>query len=178
MCIRDRDGNVCILKKELSQSLINREGYISNHVVVMLLEGEQQIRTFDDEIIKVTAGEVLFIPRGMYHITDLKHENGKFRSLLFYFDDVLIQEFLSTSRVTEISKEKAPDHLKFGQVPSIKLFAESLLNIYASNQLRNKNFLNLKILELLHLLNTLASCLLYTSPSPRDATLSRMPSSA
>ena len=26
--------------------------------------------------------------------------------------------------------------------------------------------------------NTLISCLLYTSPSPRDATLSRMPSSA
>ena len=29
-----------------------------------------------------------------------------------------------------------------------------------------------------HLLDTLRACLLYTSPSPRDATLSRMPSSA
>ena len=152
-----RDGNVCILRKELSQSLINREGYISNHVVVMLLEGDQQIKTFEEELIKIKAGEVLFIPRGMYHITDLKPEGGKFRSLLFYFDDALIQEFLSTSRVTEISKEKAPDHLKFGEVTSVKLFAESLLNIYESNQLKNKNFLNLKILELLHLLNTLAS---------------------
>ena len=152
-----RDGNVCILKKELSQSFINREGYISNHVVVMLLEGEQRIKTYEDEIIKIKAGEVLFIPRGMYHITDLKPKGGKFRSLLFYFDDALIQEFLSTSRVTEISKAQVPNHLKFGQVPSIKLFAESLLSIYESNQLKNKSFLNLKILELLHLLNTLAS---------------------
>ena len=29
-----------------------------------------------------------------------------------------------------------------------------------------------------HLINTGGACLLYTSPSPRDATLSRMPSSA
>ena len=29
-----------------------------------------------------------------------------------------------------------------------------------------------------HLYETISSCLLYTSPSPRDATLSRMPSSA
>ena len=30
----------------------------------------------------------------------------------------------------------------------------------------------------LHLVHEVTSCLLYTSPSPRDATLSRMPSSA
>ena len=32
--------------------------------------------------------------------------------------------------------------------------------------------------EELHAIKLLTSCLLYTSPSPRDATLSRMPSSA
>jgi len=151
-----RDGNVCILKKELSQPIIQREGYISNHVIAILLSGEQQIKTFDDEIIKVQPNEVLFIPRGMYYITDLLPENGKFESLLFYFDDAIIQEFLSTSKVTQISREAAPNHLKFGVVPSINSFAESLIHIYQSNQLKDKNFLNLKILELLFLLNSLA----------------------
>ena len=32
--------------------------------------------------------------------------------------------------------------------------------------------------EILHVTKNNTSCLLYTSPSPRDATLSRMPSSA
>ena len=39
----------------------------------------------------------------------------------------------------------------------------------------NVNYLDVPILLKIKLLN---SCLLYTSPSPRDATLSRMPSSA
>lgn len=151
-----RDGNVCILSKSLSESIVNREGYISNHVIVLLLEGEQHIKTYEEEFIKVKPKEVLFIPRGMYYISDFLPENGQFKSLLFYFDDHIIQEFLSTAKVTEFSNKNVPNHLKFGIVPSIHLFAESLVNIYQSNQLRNKHFLNLKILELLYLLNSLA----------------------
>ena len=148
-----RDGNVCILEKELHQSIVKREGYISNHVISILLSGEQHIRTFDEQLIKVSPNEVLFIPRGMYQITDLLSKNAPFRSLLFYFDDSIIHAFLSTTKVTEISTKAVPSYLKFGVVPSIRLFADSLINIYQANNLRNKNFLKLKILELLYLLN-------------------------
>ena len=151
-----RDGNVCILSKELSTSLIEREGYISNHVVSILLAGQQEIRPYDGPPIQVKANEVLFAPRGMYYVSDLVPKGGTFKSLLFYFDDSMIQEFLSTSKVTEVSRTSVPNHLKFGVVPSINVFAESLLHIYQGNQLRDKSFLRLKILELLYLLNTLA----------------------
>ena len=104
----------------------------------------------------IHPNEVLFIPRGMYYISDLIPKEGAFKSLLFYFDDSIIQEFLSTSKVTEISNESVPDHLKFGVVPSVNLFAESLLSIYQNHKLRDKSILNLKILELLFLLNGLA----------------------
>lgn len=151
-----RDGNVCILQKELDTPLVDREGYISNHVVSMVLAGEQRIRTYDDTLIKVKAGEVLFIPRGMYYVSDLLPAEGSFRSVLFYFDDSIIQEFLATSRVTEFSKKQIPDHLKFGVVPNLHFFIDSLLNLYQSNQIRSKGLLQLKILELLYLLNGLA----------------------
>jgi len=151
-----RDGLVCILKKELNKPVIEREGYISNHVISVVLEGEQKIKTYDEEILNVKAGQVLFIPRGMYYVTDLLPKNGPFKSLLFYFNDAIIQEFLSTSKVTEISKDKAHSHLKFKQVPAIKLFGESLLQIYDNQSLNLKSVLSLKILELLHLLNGLA----------------------
>lgn len=151
-----RDGNVCILAKELRQPVLQKEGYISNHVISICLAGQQRIETYDGEIFTVKAGEVLFIPRGMYHITDLLPKGGTFKSLLFYFDDAIIQAFLSTTRITEINRTEVPNHLKFGIVPTLELFAESLIHIYQSNQLRNKNFLNVKILELLFLLNTLA----------------------
>ena len=151
-----RDSNVCILEKELTESIVHREGYIANHVIVILLSGEQQIRTYEDQLIRVRAPEVLFIPRGMYYISDFLPQDGTFKSLLFYFDDSIIQDFLATTKVTEISRTAVPDHLRFGVVPSINLFAESLMTIYGNHQLRDKNFLRLKILELLYLLNGLA----------------------
>lgn len=151
-----RDGNVCILRKELQQAIHHREGYISNHVVVILLAGEQHIRTYEEELIVVKPGEVLFIPRGMYYISDFVPEGGTFKSLLFYFDDPIIQEFLATTKVTAVSRAKVPDHLKFGVVPTLQLFADSLLQVYEQQGIRNKNLLALKILELLYLLNGLA----------------------
>ena len=148
-----RDGNVSILEKRLSESIYKREGYISNHVVSILLAGKQQIRTYDDEVVTVHAGEVLFIPRGLYHITDLLPENGNFHSLLFYFDNSIIQEFLSTVKVKEVNRINTPEYLKLGTVSSIQQFANSLIQIYGTSNLSNKKFLSIKILELLHLLN-------------------------
>ena len=148
-----RDGNVCILEKELSESIHNREGYISNHVVSILLEGQQRIQTYDENTVTINAGEVLFIPRGLYHITDLIPQGGHFRSLLFYFGNEIIHEFLSTIKVNEVSRKSIPEFLKLGTVPSIDLFAKSLIQIYTTSNFNNKNFLNIKILELLHLIN-------------------------
>ncbi|MEM1321822.1 MAG: AraC family transcriptional regulator [Bacteroidota bacterium] len=151
-----RDGNTCILSKELDQAIVKREGYISNHVIVILLAGEQQIRTYEEQLIRVRANEVLFIPRGMYHVSDLLPKSGNFKSLLFYFDDDIIQEFLSTTSVSTFNRDQVSDHLQFGDVPAVRLFADSLMAIYQQHQIRNKSFLRLKILELLYLLNSQA----------------------
>ncbi|MEO1513371.1 MAG: AraC family transcriptional regulator [Bacteroidota bacterium] len=152
-----RDGNTCILQKELHRPILNRQGYISNHVISILLSGEQHIQTYEGNNIRVLPNEILFIPRGMYFISDLVPAGGTFRSLLFYFDDAIIQEFLSTVRVTEFRQEAAPEYLKLGAVPTVNLFVDALMGIYQQQQLKNKRFLHLKILELLYLLNSLVS---------------------
>lgn len=150
-----RDGNTAILTKELDQPIVNREGYISNHVISILLEGEQQIRTYEDELIKVYPNEMLFAPRGLYYVSDLVPKSGKFRSLLFYFDDAIIHSFLANSRVTEFGKKAVPEYLKLGSVPMMNVFADSLLRIYQHQAVNDKQLLRLKLLELLHLINTL-----------------------
>jgi AraC-like DNA-binding protein len=150
-----RDGNTCILSKELEEPLRDREGYISNHVISMVRSGEQHIRTYEDQLIKIKAGQAVFIPRGMYYVSDLVPEKGTFKSILFYFDDLIIQEFLSGVRVTEFNKQTIPDHIQFDIVPAVQLFTDSLLSIYQQHRIKNKNFLQLKLLELLHLINGL-----------------------
>lgn len=148
-----RDGNVCILKKSLAAPIREREGYISNHVVSIVLSGQQRIRPFDGAPIQVQAGEFLFIPRGMYYISDLLPQEGPFESLLFYFDDRLIQEFLAVSTVDEFNRNTLPDYLKLATPQVLEVFAANLLLLYEKHGIRQKQFLDLKILELLHLLN-------------------------
>ncbi len=150
-----RDGNVCILRKELVEPVLQREGYVSNHVVSMVLAGEQHIHTYDDELIKVRANEILFIPRGLYQVSDLLPKEGTFQSLLFYFDDELIRDFLAKTKVSEFSRQAIPSHLKFGVVPTIRQFADNLVQIYEQQVLQDRAVLRLKIMELLYLLNAL-----------------------
>lgn len=150
-----RDGNVCILEKKLEQSVYGREAYISNHVVSILLSGEQRIEPKDEDSICIKQGEVLFIPRGIYQVTDLISQNGNFHSLLFYFDDKSIQEFLAQSSLQEVSRKEVPSYLRIGQVPLMQLFVDAFMQLYKKQRIQNKSFLDLKIQELLHLLNNL-----------------------
>ncbi len=150
-----REGNVCILYKELTDPVIQREGYLSNHVLSLLLEGEQLLQTYEDHSIRLRAGEALFIPRGLYHITDLVPRTGSFRSLLFYFDDALAREFLATTSVAEVRREALPEFLRLGKEPSLQRLAQNLLDLYRDTILRGGDLLRLKILELFHLLHAL-----------------------
>ncbi|WP_367390754.1 helix-turn-helix domain-containing protein [Lewinella sp. LCG006] len=148
-----RDGNVCILRKSLTENVEQREGYISNHAISMVLAGEQQLRTYEGKMVKVRAGEVLFIPRGVYFVTDLLPKQGNFESILFYFDDELIRTFLTNTTVQEVSREQLPEYLKFPTTPPLQSFVEATLQIYEQHRLTAKGVLELKILELLLLLN-------------------------
>lgn len=152
-----RDGNTGILSKQLSQPTLNREGYISNHVISIVLKGTQRIKTYDDEWIEIRENEVLLIPRGMYHITDLLPKAGCFESLLFFFDDAMVQQFLSHSGITQVDRKKVPSHLKLGVQPKIQIFAQSVISLYGRSARANRSILPLKIQELLHLLSGLVS---------------------
>lgn len=149
-----RSGNVCVLEKTLTKPVSKREGYVSNHVISIVLAGEQRITTYEEEKIIVSAGEVLLIPRGMYYTTDLLPTDGSpFRCLLFYFDDAAIRAFLATSKVVELPTHDLPEYLRLGLVPPMRAFTENLLQLYRGTNLGNENILRLKQQEMLQLLN-------------------------
>ena len=60
-----------------------------------------------------------------------------------------------------------------GQLPAIKVFVDSPLAVNATDVFRD----HVECFDE-DMVERILTCLLYTSPSPRDATLSRMPSSA
>lgn len=156
-----RVGNNCVLHKTLSEELIGREAYVSNHVVSIVLAGEQRIGTYEESVFRVRAGELVFLPRGVYYVTDLKPENGNFQSLLFYFDDSTIHDFLARTQVQRVDKGAGDDHLKFPQSPAVKVFTEALMTVFGTTPMGNQ-FLRLKTLELLHLINAATTDAVFT----------------
>ena len=147
-----RIGNGCFLHKTLPEPTVDREGYVSNHAVSIVLAGEQRIRPHEAPTFGARTGEVLLVPRGLYHITDLLPERGTFQSLLCYFDDAAIHQFLARTAVGELGRHAPPDHLHFGRRPDVLLFARTLLELYGRSAGSNDALLPVKTQELLHLL--------------------------
>ena len=92
-----------------------------------------------------------------------------------------------TASVVNLSASKTPEISPLGNINKVQLPVKILINsmdgyVYQSNSLFNQNTAKIS-LPVKTVMNKIISrriedCLLYTSPSPRDGLLSRMPSSA
>ncbi len=147
-----RDDNVCILQKELPNPLNNREGYVASHAISFVQSGEQIIKFYNGEEVKIKANQLVIIPRGVYYISDLISSGEQFKSLLFYFDDDIIHQFLSSINHTEFQKEDSSQHLLLNSSPILDTFCKSLISIYKNTNYQQSALAPIKILELLHLL--------------------------
>ena len=147
-----RAGNRAWLHKRLTTPTLDREGYVSNHAVSIVLAGEQRIRPYEAPTLGARAGEVLLLARGMYHITDLLPADGAFVSVLCYFDDTDIQTFLSRTAVSQFDRTPPPAHLWLGARPGVVLFARTLVELYGRDAPTGDPLLASKTQELLYLL--------------------------
>ena len=76
-------------------------------------------------------------------------------------------------------KELGPGYIRGdGEVVGISFAIDGYEDYFPFAHEQGFNFSKKKVLEFTKKICATNSCLLYTSPSPRDATLSRMPSSA
>ena len=170
-----RKENNCILHKHLSQSIVDREGYISKDAISIIVNGHQSIETYDGAVVEAHANEALILPQGLYHVSDLLTQNGTFESLLFYFDHSIISIFLDQIKHKVQNELIHPEIQKISLTTSIKLFTDSIVKIYKSSKSSHPEIYNLKMLELLHLIHTehptihLPQLLFaYTKPTKRD----------
>lgn len=146
------DGESCILTKKLDQPALNRQSYISTLVLSYVQRGVQQIKNYDGEVINVSSGQLIVLPKGIYTISDLIPEDNAFETVLFFIHDQLIDDFLSQLNWTprrDATSKKSYLHLEaFELLPS---YTKSLRQLYAKRSFKSEAILKLKLLELLHL---------------------------
>lgn len=142
-------GLSCIVHKTMDTIDVNTDHYVSSHVLSVVLKGELKIETYyEEERFKATQNQLVFIPKGRYMISDILPKNGEFEAVFYFFEEEIINEFLSEIKTDTSLKIKPSLLLNYSD--NIRLFTESILKVYTGNA--NKEVTKLKLLELLYLI--------------------------
>ena len=140
--------NNAILHKKLNKDLVNNEKLITAHSIVYVINGTVNISTYDGEEFLATNGEMLFVPRDSYLISDYLKNGENMEVYLLFFDHNIILKFLD-SIVTPLEKKSSICKLEVNK--NIWQFFQNIEAMdYTSSQ--NKQLLEIKLLEFLHLL--------------------------
>ncbi len=139
--------NDCILHKKLHNDVENADVLIVSHVIVFVVNGRVEITTDDGKHMVATNGEMLFMPRDSYMVSDYVRNGQDLEVFLLFFNHEIALSFLG-SNITPKQTSETICKLKASQ--NISYFFELLQKMSFSNK-HNKELLTLKILEFLHL---------------------------
>lgn len=146
------DGLSCIIHKKLDEPVLHKEGYVSTHAITLVLKGLLKIENDNMMLGPVRENQMVFLPKGLYTISDIIPQDGSFEAIVFFFEEAIITEYLNTFNI-KVNKEKCVTHIVMDYTPAVRTFTESLLQLYGNPDLAHKNMTRLKLLELLHLLS-------------------------
>ena len=141
--------NNSILYKTLDKNMLDMEKIIISHSIVYVISGSVEIQTYDYKKFTVTDGEMLFMPRDSYLISDCLKNEKNMEVYLFFFDYTLATEFLQN---THIEKRNVQNKImKLNVSENILNYIKSLKNVIYKDK-ENSHLLKTKIFELLHLI--------------------------
>lgn len=139
--------NNCILYKRLANDIVDAEGIMVSHVIVYVVNGRVQINTLDGEETIITNGQMLFMPRDIYTISDYTKNNHDLEVFLIFFDQHIALEFLSKQVEVSHDKEKQVEILNVDD--NIHTFLKTVEKMKISK--KSEELLRLKLLEFLYL---------------------------
>ena len=89
------DGLSCIVHKQLSEPVLRKEGYVSTHAITLVLKGILRAETDEGVAKQVNENEMIFLPKGIYTISNILPRDGVFEAVVFFFDEELIATFIN-----------------------------------------------------------------------------------
>jgi AraC-like DNA-binding protein len=147
------DNQSCILFKKLSHSLLNQEKIATSHCFMYVLKGKVEVQANDGSAITTRSGEMLFMPRDTYLISDFVTVDDDIELYLIFIEHDIIDFFLKSAvKNQEIPTPIIPSICKLYASTNISDYFNALRNVYSDLD-NNRELLKLKILEFLHLAN-------------------------
>ncbi len=145
--------NAGIFYKDLQVDLVNIEFFTQGHCLVFICSGHETLFSHDNQSYQIDQNEMIFLPKDLHFISDYISKGNALKAYLFFFNDDIIVEFLSSRKVAltgNLSPLAGPHKLEVneGVHTYLKALNESTKTMHNSLPL-----LRLKLLELLHLLD-------------------------
>jgi AraC family transcriptional regulator, exoenzyme S synthesis regulatory protein ExsA len=150
------DGLSCIIHKTSAEVVLHKEGYVSAHAITLVLKGKLRVEKDNGIPIHVHENQMIFLPRGIYMISDFIPDSDVFEAVVFFFDEELLSSFVTANQIHPI-KEKQLDYKILAYTDSVRYYTESLLKLYQDKALATRGVTRLKLTELLHLLSSSGS---------------------
>lgn len=147
------DGHSCVIHKKLDEPVWGKEGYLSTHALTMVLQGVLRLENEDGLFMEVDAGSSVFIPKGIYTVSDILPQSGSFEAMMYFFEADVISQFIENQIFKSESKRKSVNPVFIPGNDDLGFFAHSLLRLYGGEVPANRQITRLKLLELLHLLH-------------------------
>ena len=146
-----RSGQNCFIEKKVYSDNPNNLRYVTAHALTMVLSGELILKRQGAEAQRIKEGKMVFLPRGLYFISDIIPESRPFHAYVFFFEEELVEEFLKESSVeATFSKEELAGNRIYTIDSDYQYFIESVLQLYSRKFDREITALKLK--ELLYLI--------------------------
>lgn len=145
-----RHNNSAILHKVLHENLIDKEMYLSSVAILFVIKGRQVISNYDGQKVIVKLGQLLYLSKEMYLVSDFVTEDDQFEAVLFFLDDEFIENKAGIHRSSAGLGNTIPTLQANTQ---IQKYIYSLLNVYLNSNNSNE-ILDLKLSELLALIQS------------------------
>jgi AraC-like DNA-binding protein len=148
------DGLSCIVHKELNEAVWHKEGYVSTHAITLVLKGLLQVDGDNGERVQVRSNQMVFLPKGLYNISDIIPEkNTTFEAVVFFMDEEVINDYVTKNNIKP-RKDLCASPKIMNYSKEVKQYTEALLTIYKGKSVVDRNLTRLKLYELLHLITT------------------------
>lgn len=145
------DGLSCMIYKNLKEPVFQKEGYVAAHALTVVLKGKLRVETQEGSFVEVPENKMVFLPKGIYTISDIVPTYSNFEAIVYFFEDDIISDFINSLKL-KCSKEKQVSHCVLNYSDNIKLFTESLRSLYSNNIKPTRELTKMKLFELLHLI--------------------------
>ena len=138
-----------ILYKKLDRDLVDNEKLITAHSVVYVIHGRVTVTTYDGDEVSIGNGEMLFMPRDSYLISDFVRNGRDMEVFLLFFDHDIVMRFIDDFQINSSSTSTI---CKLKVTKNIENYFENIAKMKFENS-HNQKLLELKLLEFLYLID-------------------------